>query len=230
MNNIRCIIIDDEPLAIQLLADYVEKTGGLTLIATFSNPIEGLQYLQQHDVDLIFLDIQMPELTGVQLMKILNQKFPIILTTAYSQYAIDGFEHNVIDYLLKPIPYDRFLVAIQKVQSNMNEAIQVTSAPTYIFVKSEYRVQKILLQDILYLEGLGDYVAIHTKEGKILTLEKMKHFAQLLPDNDFMRVHKSYIVALNKIEYIERNRIVIKAVRLPISDTYKKAFWAKVKG
>ena len=227
---ISCLIIDDEPLAIQLLKDYVEKTAGLSLLHTFSNPIEGLQYIHEKPVDLIFLDVQMPELSGIQLMKILNQKYPIILTTAYEQYAIDGFEHEIVDYLLKPISYERFYRAIQKVQSKEQKPKPTLNAQdNFIFVKSEYRMQKIQLADILWLEGLGDYVAIHQKTGKLLTLEKIKYFEEVLPEHNFMRVHRSYIVAIDKIEFIERNRIVIGEQRIPISDTYKEAFWRRIR-
>lgn len=230
-----CIVIDDEPLAIQLLADYVQKTEGLTLIKTFSNPIKALQFINSQSIDLIFLDVQMPELSGIQLMKILNQQYQIILTTAYNSYAVEGFEYNVADYLMKPIAYDRFLIAIQKVQNRTQSSPQITPsielpAANFIFVKSEYRVQKINLDEIIYLEGLGDYVAIHTVKGKILTLENMKHFERKLPQQDFMRVHKSFLVALSKIDYIERNRIVIQEKRIPVSDSYKKVFWKRIKG
>lgn len=230
--NVQCLLIDDEPLALQLLGDYLEKTAGLSLLGAFSNPIEALQFTYTNSPDLIFLDIQMPELTGIQLLKIFQQKHPVILTTAYQQYAMDGYEHDVIDYLLKPISYDRFLVAIQKFQqrkSAVSEAPIVTNSKHYIFVKSEYRVLRINLSDILFLEGLGDYVAIHTSKGKILTLENMKHFAAVLPIQQFMRVHKSYIIAFSKIDFIERNRVVIKDQRIPISDTYKKDFWQQIK-
>ncbi len=231
---LKCIVVDDEPLAIQLLSDYIEKTEALELVNTFSNPIEALQFIQENLVDLIFLDVQMPELTGIQFMKILNQKYEIILTTAYEQYAIDGFDHNAVDYLLKPISYERFFKAIQKVldrlktEEPVNQQVS-TPQESYIFVKSEYRVQKVDLNDIYYLEGLGDYVAIHTPNGKILTLENMKQLETRLPDTGFMRVHKSFIISFSKIEYIERNRIIIKDQRIPISDTYKKSFWDKVK-
>jgi DNA-binding LytR/AlgR family response regulator len=228
--NIKSVIIDDEPLAIQLLEEYIQKSDDIECIATFSNPIQGLQFVHEHGVDLIFLDIQMPELTGIQMMKILNKKHQIILTTAYNQYAVDGFEFDVDDYLLKPISYERFLRSIEKVQKRLNHQpptpnITVDRSQPYIFVKSEYKVQKIDLENILYFEGLGDYVAIHTTTGKILTLEKMKQFEKSLPQHRFVRVHRSYIVHIAKIEYIERSRIVIQNNRIPISDSYKDKFW-----
>lgn len=229
---IQCLLIDDEPLALQLLGDYIEKTAGLSLLGAYSDPIKALQFTYENPPDIIFLDIQMPELTGIQLLKIFQQKHPVILTTAYQQYAMDGYEHDVIDYLLKPIPYDRFLTAIQKFQQRKPKVSEAQVLPPpidHIFVKSEYRVLRIKLSDILFLEGLGDYVAIHTSEGKILTLENMKHFAVVLPQQQFTRVHKSYIIAFSKIDFIERNRVVIKDQRIPVSDTYKKDFWQQIK-
>jgi DNA-binding LytR/AlgR family response regulator len=227
-----CVIIDDEPLAGQLLSDYVRRSTDLQLVGVYTDPIEGLQFVQDQAVDLIFLDVQMPELTGIQFMKIINQRYPVILTTAYEEYALEGYEHNVVDYLLKPISYDRFLVAIQKAKDRL-VGEEIPSTPKqldYIFVKSEYRVLKINLEDILYLEGLGDYVAIHTPGKKILTLENMKSFEAQLPADQFMRVHKSYLIAFSKIDFIERNRVVIQEKWIPISDSKKQKFWERVKG
>lgn len=234
---LNCLIIDDEPLAIRLLSDYIEKTEGLSLLHTFTDPIEALQFAEKQSPDLIFLDIQMPELTGIQFMKIANGKYPIILTTAYDHYALDSYAFDVIDYLLKPISLDRFMIAANKAKTRLQPAGASTAMEKpvnqevslgYIFVKSDYKTLKINLTDIYYLEGLGDYVAIHLKDKKILTLENMKHFEATLPEQNFIRVHKSFLVGLDKIEFIERNRIVIKDQRLPIGATYKEAFWAKI--
>lgn len=234
---LNCIVIDDEPLAIRLLSDYIEKTDGLALLKAFSNPIEALQYADENRPDLIFLDIQMPELTGIQFMKIANGKYPIILTTAYDSYALDSYEFDVIDYLLKPISLDRFMIAANKAKERLQTQVSAAThtvghspaaAPGYIFIKSDYKTLKINLADILYLEGLGDYVCIHLPGKKILTLEKMKHLATTLPNNNFIRVHKSYLVAIDKIDFIERNRIVINEQRLPIGATYKEEFWSRI--
>lgn len=234
---LNCMVIDDEPLAIRLLSDYIEKTEGLALLQAFSNPIEALQYAGENRPDLIFLDIQMPELTGIQFMKIANGKYPIILTTAYDNYALDSYEFDVIDYLLKPISLDRFMIAANKAKERLQKpattpvsgvAPPPTAAPGYIFIKSDYKTLKVNLADILYLEGLGDYVCIHLPGKKILTLEKMKHLATTLPANNFIRVHKSYLVAIDKIDFIERNRIVINEQRLPIGATYKEEFWSRI--
>lgn len=231
---LRCVIVDDEPLAIQLLSDYVRKTPDLELAEAFSNPIEALQYLQGQTDLLLFLDVQMPELTGIQVMKILNQRLPVILTTAYEQYALQGYEHNVVDYLMKPISYDRFYQAVQKVEtSERSPASAVQEAEvnaSYLFVKTEYRLQRVDYADIAYLEGQGDYVAIHTSAGRIMTLENMKHFEEVLPTALFVRTHRSYIVSVPKIDYIERNRVVIGKERLPISEGYRKGVMGRLKG
>ena len=232
-----CLIIDDEPLAIKLLSNYVNKTDGLELVKTFSNPIEGLQFLGEEPVDLVFLDIQMPELTGIQFMKIMNNKTNFILTTAYNQYALEGYEFDVIDYLLKPISIDRFIIAVNKAKERIlsKETISVPLAAVeskadYIFVKTEYKVKKIDLSDILYFEGMGDYINIQTLSGKILTLENIKSFTERLPKNKFIRIHKSYIISLEKIDFIERNRVVINEKYIPIGNTYQEKFWKKVNG
>ncbi len=231
---LRCVIVDDEPLAIQLLSDYVRKTPDLELAEAFSNPIEALQYLQGQTDLLLFLDVQMPELTGIQVMKILNQRLPVILTTAYEQYALQGYEHNVVDYLMKPISYDRFYQAVQKVETGeRNPASAAQEAEvnaSYLFVKTEYRLQRVDYADIAYLEGQGDYVAIHTPAGRIMTLENMKHFEEVLPPALFVRTHRSYIVSIPKIDYIERNRVVIGKERLPISEGYRKGVMGRLKG
>lgn len=233
----KCLIIDDEPLAIRLLSDYVAKTDGLTLLQSFTDPIQALRFAEQQRPDLIFLDIQMPELTGIQFMKIANGKYPIILTTAYDQYALDSYEFDVIDYLLKPFSLERFTTAADKairrlspthVAEQRKPQTGTAMAADYIFVKSDYKTLKIDLTDIYFLEGLGDYVAIHLEDRKILTLENMKHFEAILPGQHFIRVHKSFLVAINKINFIERNRIVIKDRRLPIGATYKDAFWERI--
>ncbi len=232
---LRCVIIDDEPLALKLLVDYVEKTEFLELKNSFTNPIEGLHFISSNEVDLVFLDIQMPELTGIQFMKIMKSKCQFIMTTAYNQYAIDGYEFDVIDFLLKPITFDRFLIAANKAKERIEEKPTVSESnkeqdpnDNFIFVKSEYRVQKIDFDSINYLEGMGDYVNIVTEEGRILTLESIKSFVERLPSNRFMRVHKSFIISFEKIKFIERNRVQIKEKLIPVSNSYQKQFWERV--
>jgi len=235
---LRCIVIDDEPLAIQLLTDYINKTEDLTCVNGFSDPIKAMQYITEESVDLVFLDIQMPELTGIQFMKIMQGKTNFILTTAYDQYAVEGFEYDVIDFLLKPITFDRFLISTNKAKERLQA--KSTTTPTtntsdgeskgYIFVKSEYKTQKLNLIDIQYLESKGDYVLIHYGNKKLMCLETMKAFEQKLPSADFMRVHRSYIIALNHIDFIERNRIKIGEQLIPISNSHQKEFWERVGG
>ena len=227
---IKCVLIDDEPLALELLESHVSRTDGMELLQSFTNPIEALQQLDALQPDVIFCDIQMPELTGVQFSKIASNKFPIIFTTAYDQYAVQGYELDILDYLLKPISLERFQKAIEKLKTReiQSTAPAESNAPDYIFVKSEYKTLKINLADILYIKGMADYVTLVTKDKKIHTLENLKHYEATLPASQFMRVHKSYIIAMDKIEFIERNRAVILGDYIPVSDTYKKAFFDRV--
>jgi DNA-binding LytR/AlgR family response regulator len=228
---LKCLIIEDEPLASQLIESYIEKVNDLAFVKTFTSGIEALQFLQNNTIDLIFLDIQMPDLTGIQFMKIINGKYNVIFTTAYQEYALDGFEFDAIDYLLKPISFERFLVAIEKAKNKIVTKNDQSSIkyPDYIFVKTEYRLQRIHLEDILYLEALGDYVSIITKSKKILTLDSMNNFEKSLSDSIFIRVHRSFIISKNKIDFIERNRIVIGEKYIPIGSTYKTFFLKQLK-
>lgn len=232
---INCIVIDDEPLAVNKMESYISKLSYLNLLCTFDNAIEPLEYLKTNKVDLIFLDIQMEGLSGIQFLEILHQKPYIIMTTAYDSFAIKGFELDVTDYLLKPVSFERFIKAVDKVQEKMqvhnhintssNEGIKTQSGDDYFFVKTEFRLEKINFNEILYIEGMGDYLRIITPTKKIMTLQNFKKMEEVLPDNNFFRVHKSYIVALNKIENIEKLRIKIADKLIPISDTYKKTFF-----
>lgn len=226
---ITCMAIDDEPLALELLTDYINKVPCLQLVHTNTNAIEALQYLQNNKAELLFLDIQMPELTGLQVMKIIKNNCRVILTTAYSEYALDGYEHNVIDYLLKPISFDRFYAAAEKARvifAKPAEAVIVNNIVTdYIFVKTDSRLIKVNLDDILLVEGMKDYIAIHTTQDKLITLQSLRSMEDSLPPQQFMRIHKSFIIALNKIDSIERNRIFIKQEVIPIGDTYRELFF-----
>lgn len=232
---IRCLVVDDEPLALDILEDYIRKVPFLTLVKTTTSAIEGLSLVQSDAIDLVFLDVQMPELTGIQFLKIINGKCDVILTTAYSQYALDGYELDVVDYLLKPIAFDRFYKAAQKVLQNTNsgqiaspELSLVQNTYDFIFVKTEHKIQKIYLDDILYIEGLKDYISIFTKAERIITLQNMKKMEESLPVKSFVRVHKSYIIALGKIESIERSRILIGEKTIPIGDTYREYFFKQI--
>jgi two-component system LytT family response regulator len=232
---IRCLVVDDEPLALDILEDYISKVPFLTLVKTTTSAIEGLSLVQSDAIDLVFLDVQMPELTGIQFLKIINGKCDVVLTTAYSQYALDGYDLDVVDYLLKPIAFDRFYKAAQKVmqssggsQSAPSEQLASSGAHDFIFVKTEHKIQKIYLDDILYIEGLKDYISIFTKSERIITLQNMKKMEESLPAKSFIRVHKSYIVAVGKIESIERSRIQIGEKIIPIGDTYREYFFKQI--
>ena len=222
---LNCIIIDDEPLAADLLASYAKKTLFLNLIGVFNSAVEGVKAIRENKVDLIFLDIQMPELSGLEFAKILPMETKIIFTTAFSQYAIDGYKANAIDYLMKPISYDDFLDASNRALDWFQTTHQAENASTdrFIFVKSEYKLVKIMFDDILYIEGLKDYVKIYLNNDHkpIMTLMNMKKIEESLPKPEFMRIHRSYIVHMKKIDGIDRFRVVIGDAVLPISDSYK---------
>jgi len=237
---IRCLVVDDEPLALHIIEDYINKIPFLQLVKATTNPIEALTLVQDGGVDLVYLDVQMPELTGIQFLKIANGKAKVILTTAYPQYALEGYELDVIDYLLKPIAFDRFFKSAQKAQGIINptQKNQSTETPQpiqqapqsdfqsdFIFVKTEHKIQKVYLHDIMFIEGLKDYISIFTEEERIITLQNMKKMEDALPERHFVRVHKSYIVALNKIDSIERSRIFIGDKIIPVGDTYRDQFF-----
>jgi DNA-binding LytR/AlgR family response regulator len=227
---LRVIVTDDEPLAMQLIADYVRKTPGLELILQTTKALEALQWVQQGKADLVFLDIQMPELTGIQFMKIIRNTCQVIVTTAYTDYALEGYEYDVVDYLLKPVTFERFLIAAKKaiVKFDSRKREVAPAAPSCIFVKSEYRVFRINLSEIMYIEALRDYVAIHTSSAKIMTLESMKNMELMLPGIDFIRIHKSYIVNRGQIDYIERGKVVIGKNYIPVGETYRDKFMKEI--
>ncbi|WDZ99456.1 LytR/AlgR family response regulator transcription factor [Mucilaginibacter sp. SJ] len=238
---IRCLVVDDEPLALHILEDYISKMPFLQLVKATTNPIEALTMVQAAEADLVFLDVQMPELTGIQFLKIANGKAKVILTTAYPQYALEGYELDVVDYLLKPIAFDRFFKSVQKAQSIIQpvtakpqvvmqaEPVQQDDFSTdFIFVKTEHKIQKVYLHDILFIEGLKDYISIFTSAERIITLQGMKKMEDALPEKHFVRVHKSYIVALNKIDSIERSRIQIGDKIIPVGDTYRDEFFRMI--
>jgi two-component system LytT family response regulator len=227
---IRCVVLDDEFLAIKLLGGYVEQTAGLQLALKTTNAAEAIETVRNGVADLIFLDVQMPEITGIEVMRIIKDTpVKVILTTAYDKYALDGYDHDIIDYLLKPITYDRFLTAINKAKERLViQSIQKNDFANYVFVKTEYRLQKVPLSGIMYLEGLRDYIAFHTITGKILSLERMKNMEESLPPDNFLRIHKSYIINIDHIDYVERGRIVINKEYLPVGETYKEIVRTKL--
>ena len=230
MHNIRCIVVDDEPLAVELLADYLQKTPGMQVVLKTTHVLDALHSVQEGKADLLFLDIQMPELTGIQFMKIMRNACPVILTTAYSEYALESYEFDVVDYLLKPVTFERFMIAVEKARRRLEagNTARAPEAPQHIFIKTEYRIQKIDLADIFYIEALRDYIALHTSAGKILSLESLRNMEEMLPP-DFIRIHKSYIINRNKIGFLERGKVVTNKQYLPIGDTYKEKFLALIK-
>lgn len=233
---IKCIAVDDEPLALVKMEDYIRKVPFLELKGSFDDPMRALEFLKQNQVDLLFLDIRMDSLTGIQLLEVLSRRPKVILTTAYDSYALKGYELEVSDYLLKPISFDRFLKAVEKVYDELkvsNEPRQISSVstpqhipahPEYFFIKTEYRMQKVFFKEILFIEGMKDYLRIHTIKERIMTLMNFTKMEQILPGDNFVRIHKSYIIALDKIESIEKSKVRISTYDIPIGEMYKKAF------
>ncbi|MDR1707504.1 LytR/AlgR family response regulator transcription factor [Dysgonomonas sp.] len=226
---LKCIIIDDEPLAIDLLKSYVQKTPFLELIDTFDNALPAISTINEKNIDVIFLDINMPQITGLEFSKTIPSSTRIIFTTAYNQYAVEGFRLNALDYLLKPINYIEFLQAVNKAQEWFklkNNENNETATATRIFIKSGYRMEKIQFEDILYIENQKDYVKFHLENVKepISSLMSMQSLEEKLPDKQFMRVHRSFIVNLDKIKTIERNCIVFGKEYIPVSESYKSKF------
>jgi two-component system LytT family response regulator len=230
-----CIIVDDEPLARNLLSDYVRKVPQLNLVETLSSPLQVMDVLNRNEIDIMFLDVQMPDLTGISLLKVLQKKPLIVLTTAYSEYALEGYELDVADYLLKPITFERFLRTIDKITQRLNERkAAVTVAPAgkptvettqpFVFVKDGTKLIKIRIDEILYVEGLKDYVTIHAKAQKVVSLQRLKALEEELPADKFIRVHNSFIVAFNAIDVIHKNDVQIGTAMIPIGETYKKSF------
>jgi len=232
-----CIAVDDEVLALKKIQRFAEKIDYLNLLGTFDNALSTFSFLREHKVDLIFLDIQMDEFTGIQLLETIKDPPYIILTTAYNEYALKAYELDVVDYLLKPIPFERFIKAVEKVYArflkdqNHNHLVQqpvqtpTVESPDYTFIKSGNKTIKVYFNKILYIEGQRDYLQIHTDDSKIMTLLNFKKMQELLDPSKFIRVHKSYIIAIDKIDYIENNAIKIRDKLIPVSSTYKVAFY-----
>lgn len=224
MNKIKCIIVDDEPLAISLLEQYVQKIPFLELVFSTENPIEALEYIQTHNSDLIFLDIQMPELTGINFMKIVGAKQKYILTTAYSEYALEGYEHNIIDYLLKPISFDRF----QKSAMKAMERFSFQEEESHFFVKSSGQQHRINFNEILYIESIKDYVNIRTAGEEYIVLDTLKSMENQLSER-FVRIHKSFIINLDKVKSIGAKKLMLSEQEIPIGDSYRSSLLEKLK-
>jgi DNA-binding LytR/AlgR family response regulator len=224
---IKCLIVDDEPLAIQLLESYVLKIDFLELVSTFDDPIKAIDFIQKNEIDLVFLDIQMPELSGINFMKILGDKAKYILTTAYSDYALEGYEHEVINYLMKPISFEKFQKSAESAKERLH--FDEVKTETYFFIKCDGKQIRINFNEILYVESIKDYVNIKTENEEIIYLETLKSLENKLPKN-FARVHKSYIINLEKIEKFETKTIfLVSEKEIPIGETYKSNFlnWFK---
>lgn len=224
---INCIILDDEPFAVQLLKDYAEKISALELIYAGVDAFEVVDILDTHSVDLIFIDLQMPDFSGMDIMKMFNNQHNFIITSAYQEYALDAFQFNVVDFLVKPISFRRFHQSVQKFMQ-WQETFVSTREKDHFFVRSERKLYRISVESILYIEGLKDYIRIHTTDEKLVVHENMKDILEKLPGNEFIRIHRSYIIALKRIKIIEGNQIWIQGSKqLPIGDTYRKRLAAR---
>ncbi|MFD2921954.1 LytR/AlgR family response regulator transcription factor [Terrimonas rubra] len=219
---INCIILDDEPFAVQLLADYASKVPQLNVLYADSDVFEAIEVLNKETVDLIFIDIQMPQLTGIELMQMFNHKHNFIITSAYPQYALEAYQFHVIDFIVKPITFNRFYQSVEK-YNRWQETFQQQDTDNFLFVKADRKHYKIATDNILFIEGLKDYIRIHTPGEKIMVLENMKDIIEQLPANRFVRIHRSYIIPLNKIKVIEGNQVQMSdGSFLPIGETYRK--------
>jgi DNA-binding LytR/AlgR family response regulator len=244
---IRCLVIDDEPPALAILADYIGQVPFLALVGTTTDPVEGLTWVQQGRADLVFLDIQMPRLTGLQFLKLAGHRARVVLTTAYPEYALDGYENDVVDYLLKPIAFERFLKAAHKalaLLAPVAPAPLVSPAPVpalapaappaagHLFVKGDTKNKylRINYADILYVEGLNNYVLLHLPHERIATYQTLRELAETLPQPPFLRVHKSFIVSLDHVRLLDGNTLYVQDKLIPVSDTYREALYRVVRG
>lgn len=228
---INCLLIDDEPLALQLLEDYVNRTPYLRLTGKFEEPMQSLVLLESGEIDLLFLDIKMPDISGIDFFKSLSCKPKVIFTTAYSEYAIDGFELNAMDYLLKPISFEKFLAASNRVKEYMerkNNRLPIEK--DYFFINAAHKLHKLFYDDILYLEGLKDYTKIHlaSSASPLIILHNLKYFEDLLEPGEFIRIHRSYIISIRKVITVSRKSVMIQAIELPVSDNYRESFFSVV--
>ena len=234
----KCVIIDDEPLAVELLVEFVGRVDSLELVTTFTNAIDAISIINQSQIDLIFLDIEMPHFSGIDFINAIEKKPLIIFTTAYSNYAVEGFNLGAVDYLVKPIPFNRFLKSVMRAQQiftpkSLPSEISTVNTPEiehdFMFVRAEYENVKINFADILFIEGLKDYVKIYTTDNKyILTLISLIKLENLLSSKGFARIHRSYIINIKHVKSIQKNKALIAEKRIPISESYKSAFFEKI--
>ena len=237
---ITCCVVEDEPLAQEVLATYIDRVPFLKLLGSYLNPLEATPYLEKEKPDLLFLDINLPDMDGLSFIPLLRHKPAIIITTAYDEFALKGYELEVDDYLLKPIAFERFYKGVLKVFNRLNQTSEAPSDGSpmeitrphddYLFMKVGHRIQKIVLSEIHYIQGMKDYLQIHTAKEKIMVLMSFAQMMDLLPQHRFVRVHKSYIVAIDKINHIERNRISIANQIIPVSETFSELLLQKLKG
>ncbi|MEL6634516.1 MAG: LytTR family DNA-binding domain-containing protein [Bacteroidota bacterium] len=229
--SLRCIIVDDEPLALDVLESYIEKIDGLEMVARLDNAVDAFNFLNRHTIDLLFLDIQMPKLTGIELLKNISHKPKVIFTTAYRDYALQGYELDVVDYLLKPISFDRFLRAVNKVyQINQSKQEQVTQylapdvqpyAESFIYLKSDKKMVKVLLKEILYIESLKDYVRVFSPDKSVTAYQRISYMEEKLPEDKFIRIHRSFIISLDKVEAYSAGFVEIAGKEIPIGRNYR---------
>ncbi|GAA3734064.1 LytTR family DNA-binding domain-containing protein [Flavobacterium ginsengisoli] len=229
----KCIIVDDEPPATRILENYIGKVNFLEKVGVFNDSLKALEFLNSQSVDVIFLDIQMPQLTGLQLSRIISKNIKVIFTTAYPDFALEGFELNAVDYLLKPIAFERFYQAVSKLNSESKIELSSTSnsnAPDFLFIKTDgkNKFQKVFLNDVLYVESLQNYVCIHTVKQQIITHSSLKNVIESLPEKDFIQIHKSYVVSLKHIESTDNFSVFVNGKELPIGATYKDAFFDEI--
>ncbi|UOR06956.1 LytTR family DNA-binding domain-containing protein [Hymenobacter aerilatus] len=236
---IRCLVVDDEAPALAILADYISQVPFLTLVGTTTNPLEALTLVQQGGADVVFLDIQMPKLTGLQFLKLSGHRCKVVLTTAYPEYALEGYENDVVDYLLKPIAFERFLKAAQKALALFPAAPAASglpapvssTPPAYLFIKGDtkHKYVRVNYADILYIEGLSNYVSLYLPGQRLITYQTLKELTDTLPHPPFLRVHKSYIVSLDKIRLIDGNTLYIEDKQVPVSETYREQLYRLIR-
>jgi two-component system LytT family response regulator len=223
--NLKCVVIDDETLASDVLENYIKRVSSLNLVAKFNNGIDALQYVNSNQVDLLFIDIQMPDINGMDFLKLVNKKINIVFTSAYPEYALEGYDFNPLDFLVKPISFDKFMRSVGRAQALVSAVSDVVdNSSQYFFIKAKGKTIKLLLTDILYIEGLKDYVIFYTISGNHISLHSMKELVEKLPVNQFIRIHKSYIVEVNRVEEVGGNQVKISGKQLPIGRQFKNPF------
>jgi Response regulator of the LytR/AlgR family len=222
---VNCLIIDDEPWALDLMEDFISKVPYLHLAGRCEGPVSAFPYFEKDDIDLLFLDIRMPDLSGTQFLKTLNKKPAVIFVTAHNEFAVEGFELDAIDYLLKPVSFDRFMAAVNKAYEyiSIRKAKNQLRKDDFLFIKTSHKIQKIFYSDILYMEGLKDYTKIHLADSKkpFVTLQSLKYFESRLPRDEFIRIHRSYIISLRRVDTVSRKAVLLGDTELPCSEHYR---------